>query len=402
MELNRNCYVFVVCGLSEYISQLNFSLRLLKKFSSNKIIILTDLKRNEGIIDHHDIIDITTPADLNHHQASIYLKTGLFKFIDLDCNYCYLDNDVLALNKKVDEIFKYFVPPITFAKDHCKLDYFSSYAVNCGCYETKSELIECFFDIQNKLNPDLTLDKIFVNQNSRELFCDLFDIRNRPFANIMPVFRYIMQKVLLPYRYFYLNKNYRFDKANKIWIDREDRFVMGDILASLSPRHIEKVSNFRFDPIRRKWQDGSGVDFFDLKCHHLHEEIEKKFHQRIRPFNWQHWNGGVFLFNKDSKDFLETWHNFTLSTFEDDRWKTRDQGTLAAATWKFGLQDMKTLPIQCNFLADFYKPEISFKDGTGFTFDNFKNTFQPILIHIYHHFGDKRWNIWQYIECLLD
>ena len=400
MDLNKNYFVFVACGANEHISQLNFSIRLLRKFTSNGIIVITDSKRNETKINHDNILDIDTPLELDNHQASIFLKTGLYKYVNLEHNYCYLDTDVLALNNKVDEVFNHFIPPIIFAKDHCKLDDFSSYAVNCGCYETKNTLCEKFFEIQNKTNPDLTLEKIFTSQNSRELFCDLFEIRNRPFSNISTVFKYILQKIILPYKYFYLNKNFRFDKAQKIWIDKENKFVMKDILSSLSPRLIERISDFRFDPIRRVWKDKSGQEFFNLKCHHLHEEIEIKFQQRIYPYHWQHWNGGVFLFNYRSKDFLETWHNFTLSTFNDVRWKTRDQGTLAATAWKFGIQNMKTLLSEFNFLADFYKPEVSYKNDFGFTTDNFKTTFHPSLIHIYHHFGDQNWNIWQYIEDL--
>jgi hypothetical protein len=42
-----NKFVFVVCGGSEHIEELNFSLKFLRKYSKNEIIVLSDLKRNE-------------------------------------------------------------------------------------------------------------------------------------------------------------------------------------------------------------------------------------------------------------------------------------------------------------------------------------------------------------------
>lgn len=402
MDKNKNVFIYVACGSDEHISKLNLSIRLLKKFTINTIIVLTDSKRNETKINHDNIIDIDTPKELDNHQASIFLKTGVYKYVDLEHNYCYLDTDVLALNNNADEVFYHFIPPITFARDHCKLDEFSGYAFNCGCLEKKLTKRNRFFEIQNKIAPEFSIENMFISQKARELFCNLYDIKNYPFSNLSVIFRYILQKYILPYKYFYLNQNFRFDKKRRIWIDKDNNSVMRDILAYNSGfyKEIEKSTGFSFDLIRRIWKDESGQDFFYMKCHHLHEEIEIKFQQRIRPYNWQHWNGGVFLFNRNSKDFLETWHKFSLSTFDDANWKTRDQGTLAATTWKFGLQNMSTLSTEFNFLADFYKPEVSYKEGFGFTIDNFKTTFHPCLIHIYHHFGNRNWNIWQHIEDL--
>ena len=46
--MNKNqVFVFVVCGGAEHIDALHYSLKALKKYSSKRIIILTDSKRNE-------------------------------------------------------------------------------------------------------------------------------------------------------------------------------------------------------------------------------------------------------------------------------------------------------------------------------------------------------------------
>ena len=133
--MGANKFVFVVCGSREHIDTLHFSIRALKKFSHNEIIVATDSARNEIPISHDTVVDIRTPEHFNHHQASIYIKTGLNKFLEKGNNYCYLDTDVVALDTKVDDIFEKYVPPVTFCTDHCVLDEFSPSAIKCGCFE---------------------------------------------------------------------------------------------------------------------------------------------------------------------------------------------------------------------------------------------------------------------------
>jgi len=127
----KNIFIFVVCGAKEHIDTLHFSLPYLKKHSKNDIWVFTDSKRNEIPILHDDIIDIETPKDFDHHQASIYLKTGIHKFVPSGNNY----TDIIAYNDKVDLIFDEFITPIRFAPDHCTMPYFSPYSLNCGCSE---------------------------------------------------------------------------------------------------------------------------------------------------------------------------------------------------------------------------------------------------------------------------
>ena len=65
--------------------------------SKNKIVVITDSGRNEIKIDHNNIIDIETPREFNNHQASIYLKTSINKFLEKGNNYCYLDGDIVRI-----------------------------------------------------------------------------------------------------------------------------------------------------------------------------------------------------------------------------------------------------------------------------------------------------------------
>jgi hypothetical protein len=88
------------------------------------------------------------------------------------------------------------------------------------------------------------------------------------------------------------------------------------------------------------------------KCDHLRQGIQEKFGIEVTDPDWQHWNGGVYLFDAESTDFLDTWHDLTRRIFEDPFWKTRDQGTLAAAVWKHGLEQLPTLDRNFNYIVD--------------------------------------------------
>jgi len=394
----KNIFIYTVCGDNIHIDTLNISLQYLKHFSKNEIIVVTDKSRNNKQIDHDNIIDIKTPTEFDNHQASIYLKTSLHKYVDFKHNYCYLDSDVIAINREVDDIFNYYNSPITFAKDHCKLNEFSPFAINCGCKEDREKERKSFFSALKEINNSYDIEKLFANENSRELFSTLYNIRQRPFYNIFKISKYFFQKVLLPFRYYKLNNKYILDKKDKVWLDTHHNIVMHDIQGSF--KEIEENTNFHIHKLKKTWHNKRGENIFKMECLHLHEEINEKYNISIQPKNWQHWNGGVFLFNENSIDFMNNWHKWTIENFQDPKWKIRDQGTLAATVWKFKLQNHKTLPSEYNFLADFYKPQISYKEGLGFTLDNFRTIFHPKFIHIYHHFGDKDWNIWKHVESL--
>ena len=126
-------YVYVVCGDKKYIHALHVSLRYLKHFSSLEILVVTDNSRNEITIEHDHVVSIATPQSLTNHEASIYLKTSIYKHLLAGPIYCYIDTDVIAVSNDVDRIFDHFSPPVTFAPDHYPLPFFSPYAVKCNC-----------------------------------------------------------------------------------------------------------------------------------------------------------------------------------------------------------------------------------------------------------------------------
>lgn len=98
---------------------------------------------------------------------------------------------------------------------------------------------------------------------------------------------------------------------------------------------------------------------------------------------------------------MDFWHEATFKIFQLDRWAIRDQGTLIAAAWKFGLQHQPTLPMEFNFIADYYTDHLEFDPEQGFTFDQGRHYIRPYFVHIYHGFGRQDWPVWQWVESTL-
>ena len=111
---------------------------------------------------------------------------------------------------------------------------------------------------------------------------------------------------------------------------------------------------------------------------------------------------GVFLFNDQSHDFVEEWNAKTLASFDLPLWKTRDQGFLVACVWEAGLQHHPTLDKKWNFLANFYNESIEMKDKNTFTDDKWETSHEVALLHVFNHFGDEAWPIWQQVQNILD
>ena len=115
------------------------------------------------------IIDIETPREFNNHQASIYLKTAINKFLEKGNNYCYLDGDIVAVDPKVDEIFNHFVSPVSFGSDHCKINEFSPHAINCSCEEEVIEKEKFFNSKLAELFGKINLSDEIIKKQSEEL-----------------------------------------------------------------------------------------------------------------------------------------------------------------------------------------------------------------------------------------
>ena len=381
-----NKFVFAVCGAENYISQLAFSIERLKRFTHNEIIVVTDSRRNEIPISHENIIDIKTPAEYDNHQASIFLKTSLHKILPKGHTYCYLDSDVVCLSEKVNEIFSRYSAPITFANDNAPLEYFSPHAMNCKCLENhahRGKIIAKFKTNVAKRIGNFNLDDESIMHDRKEL-AELF---TKTKHSLWGASRYFFMRYLPFVRSFTLGK-FVFNKSEMCWRNQQ-----GDVV-ELDFRYYKRLI---FPKLGENPVDWTNFELDTPHCNHLSEYLSKTYGINI-PDNWQHLNGGVFLFDDSSAEFLDYWHEKTIAEFANPYTKTRDQGTLALTVWKFGLQNHSTLPVEFNWIAEFADRNIDYDASKGYTRDGFKTISHPILMHIYHHWGDDGWNIWRSVR----
>ena len=381
----KKVFIFVVCGAKEHIDTLHFSIDYLKCFSKQEIWVLTDSSRNEIPVSHESVIDIKTPEELDHHQASIYLKTGIYKFVPKGNMYCYLDTDIIAFSDGVNLIFDEYVPPITFAPDHCRVKKFSPYALNCGCKEDWEKDRALFDGALNKYDKNRQIKDTRIQKEAKELQLVFDELKQSKLKKVRTAARYV-----LSYPRFKLNNSFSFDRKNRVWQNQSGETVMYEV----DIKSIEKETGLKYNRLFGKWLNNSKEDIWKDECDHLGEAISIKFEIGRKIGNWQHWNGGVFLFSDDSHSFLEFWHTHTIEAFSDPYWKTRDQGTLIATVWKFGLEGHPTLDRKWNLIADYYNPYLKWIDDQVLRIDKDLHI-RPELVHVYHHFEDNNWEFWR-------
>lgn len=382
--MSKNIFIFVVCGAKEHVDTLHFSMYYLKKYSKNEIWVLTDSTRNETPVEHEQIIDIKTPEQFDHHQASIYLKTGIHQFVPKGNNYCYLDTDIIAVSTDVDLIFKEFITPIIFAPDHCVLDKFSAYAVNCECQEKWKRDRDKFNAALIKYDKNISITDPRLKESARDLQRKFAILKQDPKKKILTALRY-----LFSYPTFHFNSEYSFNRNKRVWVNAQKEIVMYEV----KTRKIEKETGFKYSRLKQNWLNEKGEDLWRDQCPHLKEYISEKFGVEVKNAEFQHWNGGVFLFNDSSHEFLSAWFNYTMEVFKDSNWKTRDQGTLIATVWKFDLQNHATLDKKWNLIADYHNPYLSWTQDDKIQLSA-KEFVKANLIHVYHHFGDENWAFW--------
>lgn len=388
-----NYFVFVVCGGKEYIEELNFSLKFLRHYSRYPIIVLTDSSRNEIKIDHDNIIDELTPLNYLNHQAHLYLETRLPHYVKPNEGdiFCYLDSDVIAISEEINEVFNQFIPPIRFAPDHCTIDYFSAGVMNCNCI-SNFNLIKEQYNIMQSFFPEPEISNITINTDREKLHLLFKKIKINPFASGFIGFKYFIKRYFSSCTNIILDK-YSFNRKNKCWYNNLDQLIDYDY--SFYRKKLWKKHGIRYKNAR--WENNKGQPLIPTtpKCHHLRQHIKKNYNIEINS-DWRHWNGGVFLFNKQSIDFMNYWHKYTMSEFNNGRIKTYDdQGTLAVCAWQFGIQNMKPLSIKFNFITDFGNKNVQHSKNGTFTFNNHKSTFSPAFLHVYNNWGDEEWNIWK-------
>ncbi len=372
-------FVFVVCGAREHIDTLHFSLHALKRFTVHPVTVVTDSRRNEIPVEYDSIIDVPTPEQLDHHQASIWLKTSLHRILPEGLLYCYLDTDVVALSSEADRIFEQFVPPVTFAPDHCTLDQFSPRAVKCGCLEEHLQDMTAFNDAvryAEEKRPDYMAHLSHIERV-------VADSKRNPVVYLLHRLRYTFGGPN-----YSPGAGYQLLKATGRWSDSE-----GNDLQMLygTPETVERLTDFRWNETLGTYLRADGRPLFDLTCTHLHRHVEKQLGVNVTKEDWQHWNGGVFLFKGGESSILKDWHEATVSIFGLTPWNTRDQGTLAAMVWKHGLNDHPVLDRRFNFIVNTEGQE--YLGGLGFNLGNGHPVF-PVMLHIYHRFGDSQWQLW--------
>lgn len=382
--MSKNIFIFVVCGAKEHIDTLHFSLKYLQKYSKNEIWVLTDSTRNEISFQHDKIIDIKTPEEYDNHQASIYLKTGIYQFVPKENKYCYLDTDIIAMNENVDLIFDEYVAPITFAPDHCKMNQFSPYAVNCECtdlYVKYNQIIETNLF---KIDPLRISTKPSIISNRKKMVA--FYQENNSISKKIS----IGLKFLFSRKRFTLIDDIYFDKTDKKWKDGTGEVFMHNFRWS----KISKNSGLTWSYLKSFPKLPDGRSLWLMQCQHLQTYISDKFNVTITNKNFQHWNGGVFLFDDQSHEFLKAWFDKTMEIFNDPKWKTRDQGTLIATVWEFGLQNHPMLNKKWNLIADYHNPYLAWDEGQKIKLSK-DEIIAPNFIHVYHHFGDENWDFWR-------
>ncbi|MEW5733287.1 MAG: hypothetical protein AB1921_00440 [Thermodesulfobacteriota bacterium] len=520
--MNENIFVFAVCGADKHIETLNTSIRLLRRFSRHPVLVVTDPSRNRKAIEHSDLVNVETPADMDNRRAAILLKTSLARILPLEGKtYCYLDSDVLALAPDADRVFGFHRNPVDFASDHCVFREFSPWAANCGCLERMQEetgrldrsilkhwpyplsrveiqkkqtelaglvarweasrlgdpalaekkqkldrLTERFEknrEILAREVPAPVLRRIERLVYLRKVLAALLRSRLWPFAvrqaAVSALFRagaglYIRNGVSYAggetwrdasgkpiynvseddFQSFYLKngpffwdgrcwrddeenvlyddckdnfgrfmaegEGYSYDRGKRRWLDSRGSVVY-DAAFEEYYRSVEEETEFRYDVKAKKWRNPQGEDVYYCECTHLADLIEQRFGIRIPDDRWPHANGGMFLFSERSKPFMETWREYTLAILDDPKWRVRDQGTLAAAFWKHGLQNAERVPEAYNFIADYYKTTVSYQGGLRFRVLPDLREVAPHLLHVYHHYGDSDWEVWKDVEALL-
>jgi hypothetical protein len=393
-----NYFVYAVCGGAEYLEQLNFSLKFLKYFSDFPIIVATDSSRNEIPIEHDNIVDIKTPEELSNHRAHLFIETNLPNYLKIDekdvC--CYLDSDVIAVSKNINEVFSHFQSPVTFAKDHCEIDVFSSKIMNCGCFKDFKEKAELFHKIISTLPQTEFNDKEIII-NSHELNRYFNEFKTKPVKNIYRILKYLTFRYLNKDKEIYLG-NYMFNRSNHCWYDESGNVINYDF--NYYNKKIYREYGVKFK--NGKWLDRNKrlIQPELHYCNHLRDYLKKEYSVNIPP-NFRHWNGGVFLFSKQSKDFMSYWHKITLEeSFKGKIKYYDDQATLVVSAFKFDTLKNKSLPIKYNFIADYNSTDTKWNSELGYTYNNFKTLYNPAFIHVYHHWGDEEWDIWQSVMHL--
>lgn len=183
-------------------------------------------------------------------------------------------------------------------------------------------------------------------------------------------------------------------------LEHEYCYLDSDVVA-VDPQ-IDTIFDERRGSVTFALDSHTNVDDFSpltVNEGHLIDAIREKFGTEVTNKKWVNWNGGVFLFDRKSVDFMDNWHRFCLAIFKDTKWKTRDQGTLIATVWKFGLQNHRTLPEEFNLLVS---PELK-KRNKKYSLKRQPGKIYPYFLHfIDKSHGKRGWKCWDEVERIID
>lgn len=355
-------FVLVICGKKAYIDMLNHSLIFLRHFSNKEIIVLTDTGRNEGSIEHDTIINVNVPSHLTNKEASRYLKTSLYQWLDMRHTYCYLDADIFVIDEKIDSIFDYRAGVIQFVQDIAPISVLSNYTVfyhdDKQLQEKEKTFLKRYESTHKKRLPLAFLKK------KKGTFQTINQSNNQSRSS-SPLYKWLYQAGL----FFYKNIN-RYDLVTK---------------------------GYWFDPFRNCWRDFKGNFVYSATSPALPKRIKETFGVEVTDNNWQVWNGGLFLFDQKSIDFLKTWHQWSMEIFSNPNWQIRDMGTLSAAIWAFNIQYQPTLSKKFNCLL--YPDKLAAYQGE-FRFSENGQIEQPISLHFINGLENTNPNLLADIKAL--
>jgi hypothetical protein len=230
---------------------------------------------------------------------------------------------------------------------------------------------------------------------NRKIFSLLQNVSSYPWYHISALFRLLFAMIAGKSE---IADGVVLNRRKKQWELKDTGYTYPFLLAYR--KQIKSQTGYHLSLLKRSWFKPDKNPLAQNRCSHLHDAIATKFNLPAPDSDWQHWNGGVFVFDQKSHSFLDEWHAKTLEIFNDPYWKTRDQGTLIATAISQQLTGHPTLSKAYNFIADFYKTEIKADLSKPGTFFQGRERLTPSLIHIYHHFGNTAWDVWQAIEAL--
>jgi len=385
LSTTKPCFVFAVCGAASHLDEMHMALSVLRRHSRADICVVTDSRRNEIPVVWPDVVDVETPAGLDNHQASIYLKTRLHRLLPIGPRYCYLDSDVLATSPEVDGVFSVAITPLSFAADQIRLHQFSPYAVCCGCMEKNAA------------------ERFEINAILEEARRDCMgpwkgwdaEAYERNACNPLSRLRAFLSHLLTP-----ASASQAGDPQKLLWRAYWYEFHSKILFQPEAViRLVESSTGWRRDRRRNSWISPAGNNIFHLQCDHLVVAIREIFGVPVTQSRWQLWNGGVFLFDERGHAFLDAWHEKTMRVFSLPGWRTRDQGTLVATVWEFGLQDQSLLPSRFNCILDARMGGTMIsRDGRTVTTDAFLSKIRPALAHVLKRDSNPDSDIWRWVR----